>query len=350
MPATTMKAAVITGHGGLEVVTTAHDLPVPTPGRGEVRLKMKAAALNRLDLWVRAGWKGLELHMPHVIAADGAGVVDAVGDGVAYVQPGDRVSINPTLIDLDQLLLTGDESLILNAPILGEHAPGVAAEYVVLPARNLLKLPDQVTFEQAAAAGLVYVTAWSSLITRGGLQAGESVLIVGAGGGVNSASIQIAKLAGCTVYVVGSSAEKCAQAEALGADVTINRADDPAWSKALYKLTDKRGVDVVVDNVGQATLPDSLRAAKRGGRILIVGNTTGYNAQIDTRFLFGKHLSLIGSSMGSSEDYRRVMALVFEGKLKPVIGAVLPLEAARKGQEMLEAGAVFGKVVLVLNG
>jgi NADPH:quinone reductase-like Zn-dependent oxidoreductase len=187
------------------------------------------------------------------------------------------------------------------------------------------------------------------MITRGRLQAGESVLIVGAGGGVNSASIQIAKLAGCTVYVVGSSAEKCAQAQALGADVTINRADDAAWAKTLYKLTHKQGVDVVVDNVGQATLPDSLRAAKRGGRILIVGNTSGYDAHIDTRFIFGKHLSLIGSSMGSTADFHTVMGLVFAGKLKPVIGAILPLESAREAYHVLEEGVVFGKVVLKIE-
>ncbi len=345
----TMRAAVLNGHGGIEVIEVIDTLAIPEPERGEVRLRMQAAALNRLDLWVRVGWKGLELPMPHVICADGAGVVDAVGDGVSSVQIGDRVGINPTLIDPEQLLLAGDETAILNAPIMGEHAPGVAAQYKVLPARNLIKLPDHVTFVESAAAGLVYITAWSSMITRGGLKAGESVLIVGAGGGVNSASIQIAKFAGCKVYVVGSSAEKCAQAESLGADVTINRADDAAWSKKLYQLTNKQGVDVVIDNVGQATLPDSLRSVKRGGRILIVGNTSGYNAQIDTRFIFGKHISIIGSSMGSTQDFHTVMNLVFDGRLKPVIGAVLPLDQARDAQQMLETGVVFGKVVLAID-
>jgi len=345
----TMRAAVLTGHGGVDMLQVIDTLPIPEPKRGEVRLRMKAAALNRLDLWVREGWKGLELHMPHVVAADGAGVVDALGEGVTQFALGDRVAINPTLIDAEQLLMAGDESAILNAPILGEHAPGVAAQYVTLPARNLFKIPEHITFEQAAAAGLVYVTAWNSMITQGRLQAGESVLIVGAGGGVNTASIQIAKLAGCTVYVIGSSAEKCDQAKSLGADVTINRVDDPAWSKTLYKLTNKQGVDVVVDNVGQATLPDSLRSAKRGGRILIVGNTSGYNAQIDTRFIFAKHLTIIGSSMGSTQDYQTVMRMVYEGKLKPVIGALLPLDDIRKGHELLLSGTLFGKVVLQVD-
>ncbi len=231
---------------------------------------------------------------------------------------------------------------------MGEHAPGVAAEYVNLPARNLIKLPDHVSYAESAAAGLVYVTSWYSLITRGGLQAGESVLIIGAGGGVSTASIQIAKLAGCTVYVVGSSAEKCRQAEALGADVTIDRSADRNWSKALYQATGKQGVDVVVDNVGQATMPDSLRAVKRGGRILIVGNTSGYQANIDLRYIFSKQISLIGSSMGPTADFVTVMNLVFAGTLKPVIGATLPLGDIREGHRLLEAGDLFGKVVLEL--
>ncbi len=343
-----MKAAVIYEHGGRDVLRVIDDLPLPAePTAGEVRVNMKAVALNRLDLWVREGWKGLNLHMPHVGCADGAGVVEAVGDGVTHVTVGDRVGINPSVIDPDCLNLTGSE---IDCPfaIMGEHAPGVAAEFVNLPARNLIVLPDHVTFAQSAAAGLVYVTSWYSLITRGKLQAGESVLIIGAGGGVSTASIQIAKLTGCTVYVVGSSAEKCRQAEALGADVTIDRSAVENWSKALYTATNKQGVDVVVDNVGQATLPDSLRAVKRGGRILIVGNTSGYQVNLDLRYLFSKQISLIGSSMGPTADFVMVMNLVFAGALQPVIGATLPLSAMREGQRLLEDGDVFGKVVLEL--
>ncbi len=341
-----MRAAVFYEHGGLEVIQTVDNLPVPEPGLGEVRVHMQAAALNRLDLWVRVGWKGLNIELPHVIGSDGAGIVEAVGAGVTNVAPGDRVAINPTLIDQDCLKLRGSESECLDIQILGEHAPGVAAEYVVLPARNLHKMPDSITFAQAAAAGLVFVTAWNSLINRGGLRVGESVLIVGAGGGVNSASIQIAKLCGCKVYVVGSSAERCAQAAALGADVTIDRSQEESWSKALAKLTNRAGVDVVVDNVGQATLMDSMKAVKRGGRILVVGNTSGYNAQIDTRYLFAKNISILGSSMGTTADYVKVMNLVFEGKLKPVVGKVFPLSEARQAEAALESFDVFGKVVL----
>ena len=341
-----MRAAVFHEHGAVDVIQVVDDLPVPEPKAGEVRVQMKAAALNRLDLWVRAGWKGLNLELPHVIGSDGAGVVDAVGDGVTNVAPGDRVAINPTLIDENCLNLRGSESECLDIQIIGEHAQGVAAEYVVLPARNLHKMPDHVPFNEAAAAGLVFVTAWHSMITMGKLQPGESVLVIGAGGGVNSASIQIAKLIGCKVYVVGSNAEKCALAASLGADVTIDRSQEESWSKAVGKLTNRTGVDVVIDNVGQATLMDSMKAVKRGGRILIVGNTSGYNAQIDTRYLFAKHISLIGSSMGSTAEYARVMGFVFEGKLKPVIGKVFPLSEARAAEAYLEAGDGFGKVVL----
>ncbi len=344
-----MRAAVFEEHGGRDVLKIVHDLPdAGAPAPGMVRVGMKAVALNRLDLWVREGWKGLQLAMPHVVCADGAGVVDAVGEGVTSVAVGDRVGINPSLVDPDCLNLTGDESSCLDIRILGEHAQGVAAEYVHLPVRNLIRLPEGISFAQSAAAGLVYVTSWHSMITRGGLKAGESVLVLGAGGGVSTASIQIAKLAGCTVYVVGSSAEKCAQARALGADVVLDRSAEPNWSKALYAATGRRGVDVVIDNVGQATLPDSLRAVRRGGRILIVGNTSGYQASIDLRYIFSKQISLIGSSMGPTADFKAVMEQVFAGALKPVIGATLPLAEIREGHRLLETGEVFGKVVLEL--
>ncbi len=341
-----MKAAVITGHGDFDRVQVVNDLPVPEPAAGEVRIQMKAAALNRLDLWVRAGWAGLKLTMPHIMCADGTGVVDKVGGGVTQYQVGDRVCIDPTIVDKDSpALMTGLENQS-RIHLLGETVPGVAAEYVVLPQRNLMKIPEPISFNEAAAAGLVYVTAWHSLITRGGLKPGETVLIVGAGGGVNSASIQIAKLAGATVYVVGSNAEKCAKAVELGADVTINREETPQWSKALYQMTNKQGVDVVVDNVGAATFNDSIRSTRIGGRILVVGNTSGPMVELDLRQVFARQVSIIGSTMGPHQDFVKVMNLVFAGKLKPVIGAVLKLDEVRRGVEMLEQFDVFGKVLL----
>jgi NADPH:quinone reductase-like Zn-dependent oxidoreductase len=346
-----MRAAVFYEHGNLEVIKVVDALPPPRePGHGEVRIKMKAAALNRLDLWVRDGWKGLQLSLPHITGSDGAGVVDQVGMGVNHLTAGDRVAIDPTIVDPDCLsVMAGQENQCDKMGILGEHYPGIAAEYVTLPARNLIRIPAHMSYVEAAAAGLVYLTAWHSLITRGNLRPGESVLVVGAGGGVNSASIQIAKLAGATVYVVGSSAEKCAKAEELGADVTINRQEVENWSKAVFQLTNRQGVDVVVDNVGQATMFGSIRSAKRGGRILVVGNTSGPKFELDIRYIFSRQISIIGSTMGPHQDYVRVMSLIFEGKLKPVIGAVLPLAEAREAHRLLEEGKLFGKVVMEIE-
>lgn len=343
-----MRAGVIFKHGGPEVVGVADDLPIPEPGMGEVRINMKAVALNRLDLWVRAGWPGLKLAMPHIACADGAGIIDKVGANVAAYAPGDRVSINATIVPPESPMPPSGLENQTRIHILGESIPGLAAEYAVLPARNLIKIPDHVTFTEAAAAGLVYLTAWHSLITRGGLRPGETVLIVGAGGGVNSASIQIAKFAGAKVIVVGSNAEKCTQASELGADVTINRKETPEWSREIYRITNKQGVDVVVDNVGEATFADSVRSARIGGRILVVGNTSGYDSHLDLRQVFSRQISIIGSTMGTQQDYIRVMNLIFEGKLKPVIGEVLPLTEISKAYEMLADFNIFGKIVLEL--
>ncbi len=341
-----MKAAILTAHGGLEVVQYVEDLPVPEPGRGEVRLKMKAAALNRLDLFVRAGWKGLNLHFPHVIGSDGAGVVDAVGEGVSEYAPGDKVAVDPSVFPEDGSHLHVDYENQARIAIMGEHRSGLAAEYVVVPAKNLVKMPENFSFQEAAAAGLVYVTAWHSLITRGKLQAGELVLVVGAGGGVNSASIQIAKLAGATVFVVGSNEEKCELAKSLGADVTINRAEKPDWSREIMTLTGRRGVDVVVDNAGAATLNNSIRACRIGGRILIVGGTTGYPVEINIAQIFARQIAIIGSTMGPHRDYVKAMNLVFAGKLKAVVGKTFALTDAREAEATLENFDVLGKVVL----
>jgi NADPH:quinone reductase-like Zn-dependent oxidoreductase len=284
--------------------------------------------------------------MPHIPGADAAGVVDQLGEGVEGWTPGDRVVINP-MINCGTCLhcLSGQQNLCANGSILGEDMAGTYAEYICVLARNLLKLPDSVSYAEAAAAALVYLTAWHSLITRGGLAPGQSLLIVGAGGGVNSASIQIGKLMGATVYVVGSTAEKLAQAQSLGADIMIDRSKED-WVKAVYKLTGKRGADVIVDNVGKETLPGALRAAARGGKILIVGNTSGALAELDIRYIFSKHLSILGSTMSPHSDFVTVMNLVFSGKLKPIIGARFPLEQAADAQRTLTDGTVFGKVIL----
>jgi len=342
-----MKALVFHEHGELDKLQIA-DVPRPEPGPGEVMMEVKASALNHLDIWVRRGWPGLKLTMPHILGADGAGVVAALGEGVTGIEVGTRYAIDPGVNRYqDDYTRRGLDSVSPGYYIIGEHAPGFHAEYAIIPATNLLPLPDDVDFSSAAAASLVFLTAWRMLIHRAQVRAGESVLILGAGGGVNSAAIQIAKYAGCTVYATTSSQVKMEKSRELGADVVLNYHEDPEWSKTIYRLTDKRGVDVVVDNVGQATWHDSLRAVARGGRIISVGNTSGPVAQTDVRFIFGKQISIIGSTMGSHQDYRDVMRLVFNGTVQPVIHQVMPLDRGVEAVKFLERGEQFGKIVLV---
>ncbi len=343
-----MKAVLFHEHGGPEVLNYEEFL-TPEPGPGEVLVMLKAAALNRLDLWVRNGWPGIKLEYPHIPGADGAGRVAALGEGVDEWQIGDDVVIDGNLsCGKCAYCLAGKDNLCKDWHLLGETVRGTYAEYVVVPARNLMAVPEGFDFGEAAAASLVFLTAWHSLITRAQLRPGESVLVVGASGGVNTASIQIAKLSGATVYVIGSSAEKLELAESLGADHLIHRLEHENWSKAIYKLTNREGVDVVVDNVG-TTFPLSFRAARKGGRILTVGNTGGPKFEIDNRFIFGKHLSLIGSTMGTHADFRQVMTLVFAGKLRPVVDKRYRLVEAAAAQKRLEAGEQLGKVVLEIG-
>jgi len=344
-----MKALCFFEHGGLDVLQYA-GVPDPRPGPDTVLIQVKACALNHLDVWVRRGWPGLELDLPHIGGSDVAGVIAEIGSGVGGWQVGDRVVVDPGILTgEDEFTRRGEHSLSIGMHylILGEQIPGGAAEYVVVPATNLLRMPDDWDYPEAAAPLLVGVTAWRMMIHRANVRPGESVLIVGAGGGVNSVALQIAKLAGATVFALTSSGEKMAQAKALGADYVLNYRENPEWHKTLSKMTGRRGVDVVVDNVGQATLNSSVRALARGGRIVIVGNTSGPKTEIDIRFIFGKQISLIGSTMGSPQDFRDVMGLVWAGLIKAPVDRVLPLKAGREGHALLESGEKFGKVVLV---
>lgn len=344
-----MRAIFFHKHGGPEVLEYG-ELPDPAPGPGEISVRIKAAALNRADLWVREGWPGLQLTMPHIPGADGAGIVDSLGPGVDGPAPGTRVVLNGTIsCGTCESCLAEQDNVCRSFHLLGETVLGTYAEAVVVPARNALPIPAGLDEHAAAAASLVFLTAWHSLVTRGRLQAGETVLIVGASGGVNTACIQVAKLTGARVLVVGSSPRKLQLAESVGADVLIDRSAEANWSKAAFEATNRRGVDVVVDNVGAETFPLSLRAARKGGRILTVGNTAGPRFEIDNRFIFGKHLSILGSTMGTHQDFARVMGLVFEGKLHPVIDRTYPLSQAAAAQAYLEAGQQLGKITLAVN-
>ena len=340
-----MKALCFYKHGELDAIQYT-DVPDPTPGTGEVLLQVKACAINHLDIWVRRGWPGLKLEKPHWGSADMAGTIAGLGEGVTGWEIGQRVVVDPGISTVkDEFTRRGEDSLSPGYHILGEQVRGGAAEYTVVPACNLVAMPDALDYPEAAAPLLASLTAWRMLVHRTGLRAGESVLVVGAGGGVNSMAIQIAKLAGATVYVVAGNAQKADKARQLGADVVLDRSQVD-WSREIYKLTGKRGVDVVVDNVGAATINTSMRAVTRGGRIVIVGNTSGPKTEIDIRYIFGKQISLIGSTMGSHQDFLEVTSLLWAGKLKPVIDRVMPLNEGREAFAIMERGDHFGKIVL----
>jgi NADPH:quinone reductase-like Zn-dependent oxidoreductase len=349
-----MKTTLFHRHGGPEVLEYT-DFPTPEPKPGEVLVKLHVAALNRVDVMVRKGWPGLNLEMPHINGADGAGEVVALGSplptgeepGVGSgLKVGDHVVINANLgCGECDYCLAGWDNRCRNWHLLGETVRGTYAEYISLPARQLYKLSGDFDFHVAAAAALVYQTAWHSLITRGKLKAGETVLVVGAGGGVNTASIDIAKFSGAQVVVIGSNAKKLEKAETLGADILIDRSKEENWSKAVFLATNKQGVDVVVDNVG-TTFMHSLRTLKRGGRLLTVGNSAGPKFEIDNRYMFAKHLSIIGSTMSNLADYATVMDLVVAGKLKPTVDKFFPLKEAAAAQERLWKGENFGKIIL----
>lgn len=343
-----MKALCFREHGDLSVLRY-DDVPRPHPGPGEILVRVRATALNHLDVFVRRGWPGLNLEMPHWGGSDIAGEIAELGQGVTGWEVGERVVVDPGITTRnDEFVRRGEHSVSPGYVILGEHVRGGHAEFVVVPSENIVALPEAWDYAAAAAPLLVSLTAWRMLIHRARLRAGESVLVVGAGGGVNSMAIQIAKLAGARVYALTSTEEKEKRARELGADVVLNYRRDTQWSRTIYRLTDKRGVDIVVDNVGQATLPDSMRAVARGGRIVIVGNTSGPHAEIDTRYLFGKQISLIGSTMGNHQDFRDVMDLLWAGDLQPVVDQVTHLSEGKRAFEILESGEKFGKIVLTV--
>ncbi len=343
--AKTMRAAVFSDFGGPDVVSI-QKMPIPEPGAGEVRIKVEAAALNHLDLWVRRGLP-IETPMPHIGGSDFAGTVDAVGPGAESVPLGTRVAVDPSL--RFDWYYAQDRGPSFDEPpfqLIGEHTQGGLAEYAVVPADNLLEIPEGFPSTEAAAAGLVFVTAWRALITRGGLSAGEQVLITGASGGVGTAAIQIAARAGAKVYAVTSGADKVRLCRELGASIVYDRSK-VSFSREVWRDTGKRGVQVVFDTVGESVWPDCLRALAPCGRLVTSGATTGSRGSTEIRLVFWKQLSILGSTMGSPTEFRRVMRLVFDGELDAVIHEEMPLAEARRAHELLESGTVFGKVVLV---
>lgn len=343
-----MKTVLFRHHGGPEVLEYT-DFPTPQPKEDEGLVRIRAAALNRMDVMVRNGWPGLKLELPHINGADGAGEIAALGNEVQGLKIGDPVVINSNLgCGNCEFCLTGKDNLCRNWHLLGETIRGTYAEYVPIPARQLYKLPHGFDYHAAAASALVYLTAWHSLVKRGNVQKDETVLIVGAGGGVNTASVQIAKYIGARVVVVGSDAQKLEKAAAIGADILVDRSKEADWSKSVFLATEKRGVNVVVDNVG-TTFMQSLRSLRKGGRLLTVGNSGAPKFEFDNRYMFAKHLSIIGSTMGTLQDFKEVMDLIVSGTLKPVIDQTYPLKDAAIAQERLWKNENFGKITLDIS-
>jgi NADPH:quinone reductase-like Zn-dependent oxidoreductase len=339
-----VKAALFYEHGTPEVLRL-EEVPTPEPGPGEVRLRVAAAALNHLDLWVRRGLP-VETPLPHIGGADIAGTVDAIGADVKGVHEGDRAVVDPSWSCGEcAWCARGEESACMRYRIIGEHTPGGLAEYVIVPARNLFAVPADYPLQRAAAAPLVFLTAWRGLMTRARLAAGETVLITGASGGVATAAIQVARHAGARVYAV-TTADNVERVRALGADVVYDR-QQVDFSKQVWTDTGKRGVDVIFDSVGQVSWQHNMRAAARLGRIVVYGGTTGPRLDTDARLLFWKQLEIIGTTMSNRREFAAVMDLVFSGVLQPVIDVTWPLERIREAHERLEAGEQFGKVVLV---
>ena len=328
-----MRAVRIHEDGGPEVLVL-EEAPDPAAGPGEVLVRLRASALNHLDVWIRKGLPSVP--KPRILGADGAGVVEALGDGVSGFEPGQRIVLNP-----------GIEVGGGRIHVIGEHGDGTNAELIAVPATNVHPIPDGLSFEEAAAFPLVFETAYRMLVTRAGLREGEWVLAWGIGGGVSTATLAIGKALGANVMVTSSSEAKLERARELGADATVNHATGDV-KEAVKEATGGRGADIVVETVGEATWATSLQIAAPGGRITVCGATSGPNPPAALHRVWWKQLSILGSTMGTGEDFAGAFELVTSGRARPVIDTVLPLEEIRAGHERLEAGEQLGKIVLTI--
>ena len=343
----TMRAAVFEKCGGPEEIVVRR-VPVPDPGPGQVRIRVSASAMNHLDLWMRRGLPQLEIPMPHIGGSDIAGRVDALGPHVGGIAPGTRVVVDPSL---DYGWYTrrnrGTSISDSNFGIIGEHTQGGFAEFCVAPAANLLEIPPNFDDTVAAAASLTFVTAWRALVTRAALRPGERVLITGASGGVGTAAVAIAAKVGASVFALSSGERNAEALRELGAHTVYDRTETPDFAGEVWRDTGKEGVDVVYDTVGEPIWEQCVRSLGRCGRLVTSGTTGGGWARTNLRAIFWKQLTVMGSTMGTPDEYRSVMRLVFDGDISPVIDRVLPLGEARRAHEILEAGEHFGKLVLV---
>ena len=329
-----MKAVRIHEDGGPDVLVL-EEVPDPAAAAGEVLIRVHASALNHLDVWIRKGLPSVP--KPRILGADGAGVVEALGEGVTGFEPGQRVVINPGIEAADGVI-----------HVIGEHGDGTNAELIAVPATNVYPIPDSLSFEDAAAFPLVFETAYRMLVTRAHLQEGEWVLLWGIGSGVSTAGLAIARALGARTIVTSSSDGKLARARELGADVVVNHADGDV--KAVVKEeTGGHGADIVVDHVGEATWRTSLDVAAREGRIVVCGATSGPNPPAALHRLWWKQLTVLGSTMGTKTDFEAAFELVTSGRAKPVVDEVVPLSEIRAAHARLEAGEQLGKIVLTIQ-
>jgi len=345
-----MRALTIDAHGGLERLTFRSDVAAPElGGANDVRVRLTSAALNRLDLFVVGGLPGVKITPPWVLGADGTGRIESVGSAVANVKPGDRVVLNPGIsCGACTFCRSGEQSMCVSFALLGEHRPGTFAEFVVVPSRNVRRIPDAVTDSAAAAFPLATLTAWRMAVTRAQVRAGDHVLIQGIGGGVAIAALQICKSLGAHVWVTSGSDEKLSRATSLGADETINyRTSDVA--KEIRSRTSKRGVDVVLDSAGRASWSSSLGALGGGGGLVTCGASTGPMVETDVRKLFWNQWSIMGSTMGNDREFDTVVAELAAGRLTPPVDSVFPLADGRAAFERMAGGEQFGKIVLTIG-
>jgi NADPH:quinone reductase-like Zn-dependent oxidoreductase len=341
-----VKALTLTATGGIQHLRV-QELPEPVVQEdSQALVRIRAMALNRLDLFVVNGLPGAAYRFPHVVGSDGAGIVEQVGRGVTQVQPGDRVMINPTVsCGSCPSCQAGEDSLCDQLQVLGEHRSGTAAEFVVVPAKNLARVPPTMPWPEAAAFSLATLTAWRMLVTRAQLQPGETVLIWGIGGGVALAALQVAQLLGARTIVTSGADAKLEVARSLGAGSLLNHRQMDVATE-VRNLTEGRGADVVIDSVGEQSWKASLRSLRRGGRLVVCGATSGPQVSLDLRRLFWHQWSLLGSTLGSRREYAEVVRLAGEGKLWPLIDTVVPLRDALSAYERLEGGEHMGKIVI----
>ena len=323
------------------------DVPEPEPGPDEVRIRLRAAAFNHLDKFVLGGIPGVTVELPHVLGSDGAGLVDRAGSGVRGLAPGDRVVLNPGLWDgTCDACLAGQEALCRNYRILGEHTQGTVTEYAVVPRRNVHPLPERLSFAEGAAFPLVFETAWRALKSVGQVGPGDRVAIIGAGGGVPTAAVQVAKLLGAKVAVASRSPAKAERTRALGADEFLTFDETTPLDRALWQWSEKKGVDVILDSVGAPTLPRSVRALARAGRVVVIGATAGSTVELDVRTLFWRQASIRGSTMAGASEFSEVLGHIASGRLKPVVDTVAPFDRAADAFRRFEASDLFGKAVV----